>query len=445
MQVATRPRVNAGIALLGASVVVASTIAIRPPDVHLPTLPALASNASVQLVALENPLEVFGAILQKALIDAGTLGNQVLASPAPILSQIITNQLANASGLAGVSVSFISNVVNSLVNDVPKQIQLGLNQIANGQITAGLNSFVGTILVALAGPNLANLDLINQATSILKAPVQNVINVINVLPTVLLNAAIIPIQVLGNLANGVGDGIEGLMAAVSSGNLENVVNAAMNAAAGVISAMTNSIVDPNLGVIGAILNIRNIIAGALAPTAAVATAASIPDVAAKTVTLSLTKTPETATTPTATDTATKPEASAPAASTPSAPASTPASSETDATTGTPATGTATDGTATDGSTTDGATKTSTDPKTDPKSGSDTSGSGTTGSTTSGSTTKGDTGTKGDTTSKGDTGTKTGGDTTSKGGDTKGASNGTGATKKSGSEGAGDSAKHADAK
>jgi len=44
---------------------------------------------------------VFGAILQKALIDAGTLGNQVLASPAPILSQIITNQLANASGLAG--------------------------------------------------------------------------------------------------------------------------------------------------------------------------------------------------------------------------------------------------------------------------------------------------------------------------------------------------------
>ena len=407
MQVATRPRVNAGIALLGASVIVASTVAIRPPDVHLPTLPALTSNASVQLVALENPLEVFGAILQKALTDAGTLGNQVLASPAPILSQIITNQLTNASGLAGVSVGFISNVVSSLLNDVPQEIQTGLNQIANGQITAGLNSFVGTILSALAGPNFANLDLINQATSILKAPVQNVINVINVLPTVLLDTAIIPIQVLSNLANGIGDGIEGLMAAVSSGNLENVVNAVMNAAAGVVSAVTNSVLDPNVGVIGAIFNIRNIIAGALAPTAAVATAASIPDVAAKTVTLSLTtKTSEAATAPSATDATkttdttksrprhrlrrlaarrlrrpTRPLARRRLARPPTGPQRL----------GRPPTEPRTDG-----------SEDPTDPKTDPKSGSDTTGS-TTGTRDDGSpgrraipATKGDTGTKGDT-------------------------------------------------
>jgi hypothetical protein len=400
MQVATRPRLNAGIALVGATAVVASTVALRPPDVHLPALP---TSVPVQLVALENPLAVFGEILQKGLTDTVSLGSTVLASPAPILSRIITNQLANATALAGISESFLSNVVTAVVQDVPQQTQMGIQQIANGEITNGLNSFVGALLLPLVGPGLGNLALINDVVPILKAPVQNVLNLLDVAPTVLLNVGIAPIQVLSNFTNALGNGIEGLRDAVLSGNPENVFNAVINAAAGFAAAAENSLLDPNSGVIGIMLNVRNIIANALAPKPAVPeTAASIPDPAAKTLTLTAVKAKAPEASAAASSATTGPEGSAAASSAPS--------SEKDGTTGAAsgaADGTqpATDGT--DGTSTDGTTKSSTDTK----SGSDTASSSSPGPTS-----------KGDTDTKGDSGTTTGTDTTggaAKGGDSTG--------------------------
>jgi hypothetical protein len=361
--------------------------------VHLPTLP---TSAPVQLVALENPLEVFGEILQKGLTDTVSLGSTVLASPVPILSRIITNQLANTTALAGISETFLSNVVTALVQDVPQQIQMGIQQIANGEITNGLNSFVGALLLPLVGPGLGNLELISDVVPILKAPVQNVLNVLDVAPTVLLNVGIAPIQVLSNFTNALGNGIEGLRDAVLSGNPENVFNAVINAAAGFASAAENSLLDPSSGVIGIMLNVRNVIADALAPQPApVVTAASIPDPAAKTLTLTAVK----AKAPEASTTASSATTGADA----SAPASSASLSEKDGTTGAAASGAA-DSTqpGTDGTSTDGTTKTSTDTR---------SGSDAASSSAPGTTSKGDTGTKGD------PGTTTGTDT--KGGDAKG--------------------------
>ena len=137
---------------------------------------------------------MFGEILQKGLADTVSLGSTVLASPAPILSRIITNQLANTTALAGISENFLSNVVTAVVQDVPQQIQMGIQQIANGEITNGLNSFVGALLLPLVGPGLSNLELINDVVPILKAPVQNVLNLLDVAPTVLLNVGIAPIR-----------------------------------------------------------------------------------------------------------------------------------------------------------------------------------------------------------------------------------------------------------
>jgi hypothetical protein len=418
MQVATRPRLNAGIALVGATAVVASTVAIRPPDVHLPALP---TTAPVALVALENPLEVFGAILQKGVTDTISLGSTVLASPAPILSRVITNQLANATALAGISEQFLSNVVTAVVQDVPQQIEMGLQQIANGEITNGLNSFVGALLLPLVGPGLGNLELINDVVPILKAPVQNVLNLLDVAPTVLLNVGIAPIQVLSNFTNALGNGIEGLRDAVLSGNPENVVNAIINATAGFASAAENSLLDPASGLIGTVLNVRNIIAQALAPQpAAPETAASIPDPAAKTVTLTAVK-------------AKAPEASATTTSTAAGEGSAPASSAS-----TPEK----DATSTDGTSTDGTTKTSTDPKSGSNSATDTSSTTTDGDAgTTGTTSKGDSDAKGDQGSA--TGTKGGG--TAKHGDAAGKKAG-GHEKKAGSDGDGShdsgSGKHA---
>ena len=143
--------------------------------------------------------------------------------------------------------------------------QVGIQQIANGEITNGLNSFVGALLLPLVGPGLSILKLINDIVPNLMAPVQNVLNLLDVAPTVLLNVGIAPIQVLSNFTNALGNGIEGLRDAVLSGNPENVVNAVINATAGFASATKNSLLDPNSGVIGIMLNVRKIIADALPP------------------------------------------------------------------------------------------------------------------------------------------------------------------------------------
>jgi hypothetical protein len=119
---------------------------------------------------------------------------------------------------------------------------MGIQQIANGEITNGLNSFVGALLLPLVGPGLSNLELINDVVPNPKAPVQNVLNLLDVAPTVLLNVGIAPIQVLSDFTNALGNGIEGLRDAVLSGNPENVVNAVINATAGFASAAENSLV-----------------------------------------------------------------------------------------------------------------------------------------------------------------------------------------------------------
>jgi hypothetical protein len=122
----------------------------------------------------------------------------------------------------------------------------------------------GCVVAAAHGPGLSNLELINDVVPNLKAPVQNVLNLLDVAPTVLLNVGIAPIQVLSNFTNALGNGIEGLRDAVLSGNPENVVNAVINATAGFASAAENSLLDPNSGVIGIMLNVCKIIADALA-------------------------------------------------------------------------------------------------------------------------------------------------------------------------------------
>jgi hypothetical protein len=89
-------------------------------------------------------------------------------------------------------------------------------------------------------------------------------------PDDLLNAGIGPILALSNLATAVGNGAEGLIAAVQSGNPVNVANAVIDGVAGLAGAAINSVIDPNSGLVAAVLNLRNVIAQALgAPVAAV--------------------------------------------------------------------------------------------------------------------------------------------------------------------------------
>src|ERR1700710_2502777 len=99
MQIAVRPHIAAGVALLGAGVIAVSPMAPPVPDIHLPSI----STAANSLVALTSPLNLgdsYNEVLQAAIANIQGLITNVVDDPTPILSKIIADQSASLSNLA---------------------------------------------------------------------------------------------------------------------------------------------------------------------------------------------------------------------------------------------------------------------------------------------------------------------------------------------------------
>ncbi|PEG61852.1 hypothetical protein CQY21_05950 [Mycolicibacterium boenickei] len=115
-------------------------------------MPALPSQASVELSAFTNPLDTWTAVLTKAATNADALGQTFANNPFPILRQIIANQTANASKPIG---SFDPDWQQ--VGAVVQQI------IANRMANA---TQVGTILQSLVTAAQGLLDPNNPYSSV---------------------------------------------------------------------------------------------------------------------------------------------------------------------------------------------------------------------------------------------------------------------------------------
>jgi hypothetical protein len=112
MQAAVRSYTTMGVALVGASIVAVSPIAPPLPDIHLPAMNV--SSVAVGLSALSNPIAQWAQLVQTALSNAGQLGQTVVANPAPILGQVVTNQVASGQVLAQVAQLFGQGFVQQL-------------------------------------------------------------------------------------------------------------------------------------------------------------------------------------------------------------------------------------------------------------------------------------------------------------------------------------------
>jgi hypothetical protein len=181
MEVAARSYLAADVAVVGASVIAVSPV-VPKPDVQIP-IPHVS--ASVELAALENPREVIAKLVQQSIDNAGALGGKVLADPLPILQQIFTNQMGNASSLAGALGTFIANTTTAITQDVPQQLQLAQEAFEQGHITDGLNDLVGAVLLPILGSGLSNLEVFQDIFNVIRNPVQNVLNIIDAGPTIL--------------------------------------------------------------------------------------------------------------------------------------------------------------------------------------------------------------------------------------------------------------------
>jgi hypothetical protein len=305
MQSAVRSYVAAGVAFAGVGALVVSPVA--PP---LPDIAAMAahSTAAVELSALVNPFEQYAEAFSVAFQNLQAIGAQIGQDPAPILSQIVKNQLASAAGVSTFALAFGKSLFGAYA-ETPQELQTALNQFTSGDVTAALNTLLNTalgpVVQAVFDNVLLNPNIYAGFQNALRQPIANLLNVIDIVsPTGVLNILgplLAPVQVLTDVTNAFGAAGDGIFAGVKTGNLEEVANALLSLGPDVTYAILNGSqasgaygagLFGSQGIVKGLLTIRDLIAAAITPAPAAPAQSAITATRASAATVTLNVAPD---------------------------------------------------------------------------------------------------------------------------------------------------------
>ena len=284
-QPTTRSYLTAGVALVGASVIVVSPMAPMP-DIHLPSI----RSAEAQLAALANPFDAYAQVFQDTIANLKPIIATAAADPAPILSKIISNQVAavqallkllptTAAGVASAATTTgsatpgavqalltaiqtaLSQVSTALTTTVPPLLQSAVGDFTSANIEGAINN----LLLAGLTTVFPVTGVVAPALDVIAEPLQNVVNAINThlgpVGAILSN----PLQNVVNVINAVTDG--GVLSPLSEavvGAIGPVINAAgatgaaidnvISAAGQGPAAFLDAVVTAPATVLGGVLN-----------------------------------------------------------------------------------------------------------------------------------------------------------------------------------------------
>ncbi|MED5816133.1 hypothetical protein VST63_27560 [Mycolicibacterium sp. 050232] len=267
MQDVAHPYLAAGVALLGAGAIAISPVAPPMPDITVPAI----SSAEVSLSAAVDPIEAYTALFTNTFTNLQTLVTAELADPAPVLQQVIANQLVSAGALSTALQSAASALGQALDPSdewsIPSMLRSAFEQLAAGDINGGVATLWGALLTPVAG---AALPLIEPAINAIKQPVQNLANVLG-------NPAIIAFPALGLINVGyrtvtsTGEVGQEIVDAVRAGDALGVVNAMLSGPATITDTFLNGdeqgggVFGPSLGLLSTLRQAREMIAAAITP------------------------------------------------------------------------------------------------------------------------------------------------------------------------------------
>ncbi len=303
MNAAVRPYATAGVALVGASVIAISPLAPPMPDVH--ALQRSVSSVSVELSAAVNPIENWVQVFQKSAANLGAIGQQISASPAPILSQIVANQIAAFEDLK-TRLDSNAGTLKLIFEGAPGAIATARGQLQSGDIVGAFDTFNNQIVIPLA---LAGVQAVSDLTRPLVSTVNNFAKAFATLPDAVFQVILPMTFPLVSTINAAVQATQDVYDGVVAGDPAAVINTLVNLPANLVDGFLNGSgtilgfinapglltpYDPNFGFlasgpISSLIALRDVIAqaiGATPPaTAAISAAAKVP-AAATTVTLS---------------------------------------------------------------------------------------------------------------------------------------------------------------
>lgn len=155
MHAGVRPYLSAGIALVGAGVIATAPVN-PPPQIH---------SGGVQLAAaVENPAEVFAPVFEFSQeVIAGLIAAE-LSDPAPILNQLLMNQIATVNVAGGIVVDGIKTAVD-VVSGLPAGLSAAADAIAHGdpsQASIEILNAVGTPIIQYVIQSVPSVEYLLQ-------------------------------------------------------------------------------------------------------------------------------------------------------------------------------------------------------------------------------------------------------------------------------------------
>lgn len=268
MHTAARSYLSTGVALIGAGAIAMSPVAPPLPDVKVPSW----STMGVELNAAVNPLQTWIEVFGQAAENLAILGQQFAERPAPILQQIIENQLSNIETLAPAVESFAQGLLASLSptnpDGVPAHLREAFEMILAGNPAEGVPAIFQAFLQPLLFPALG---LLVPVQGIITQTAQNVLDVANQALTVVAIGAIGLLTPVVSGFSAVGAAAQAVVDAANDGDLLGVVAAVLDAPGVIVGGVLNGfgfdggLLTPMSGTIAALLTLRNTIADALKP------------------------------------------------------------------------------------------------------------------------------------------------------------------------------------
>jgi hypothetical protein len=280
MQTFTRTSMTSGVALIGASVIALSPIVVTPQQVHLPAIPV--SSIATTLTASVDPISEWVQVLTTTFNNISTLGQQVWSNPAPILAQIIANQIGYANTIS-TALGAAGNSFVTALTALPPALREAAQQLAAGQISGALNTAFQAMLNLVVNPGMALMQ--SPIFSIPGQVLQNLTNVVKLLPDVIVGLGLSALTTVSGVQRAFGDTAQAVFDGVVAGDFGAAVNAIVNAPAVLTNAFLNGyaptgawgILSPGFGVVPVlVVAIRGAIAQVLGAPAPAAAAAALP-------------------------------------------------------------------------------------------------------------------------------------------------------------------------
>lgn len=257
MQLALRPYVTAGVAIVGAGIIAATPITAAAPEIQNR---AVTLSAAVQTLDLPSPADAspFGsALAESSFVDPVARWGEVfelsatnltklfqtaLAEPAPVLRQIIANQTGYAE-LVGESMSTtVQNLINAATIYIPEYLEEARLKFEAGDIM-GVGNVMSRATLTIASTLFPMLNLL----SIPKQMVGNLSNVLNLLSY----KSFIDVGLVGQVGMGYVSLIQGYVSAgaarigqdlydaVKTGDMVKFASTIINAPADTVSSILN--------------------------------------------------------------------------------------------------------------------------------------------------------------------------------------------------------------